>query len=158
MGQKRKKKTQIKSPLNHSLSYKRGSERSERAQRSAQAKRVSGASKRANGRASGPVLQSVLLVILAQSAPPPRHMTHCHHQSTFITLIYTDSIVTIFLYFHHRRSILILYLLLSSFHPWRNSLCDSTEDPDHIANTINIVIMCHRYHFKPRHTYFRPTP
>ena len=43
-------------------------ERAREASRAKQAQRVSGASEQANGRASGPVLQSVFLVILAHSA------------------------------------------------------------------------------------------
>ena len=42
-------------------------ERAIEASRAEQAQRVNGASERANGRASGPVLQSVFLVVLAHS-------------------------------------------------------------------------------------------
>ena len=54
--------------MNHSLSHKHESEQSEQASRAEQATERGGASERANGRASGQVLQSVFLVILAHSA------------------------------------------------------------------------------------------
>ena len=54
---------------NHPLSHERGSERCERSggrersEQSAASERVSGASERANGRASGPVLTSLFLFV-----------------------------------------------------------------------------------------------
>ena len=70
--------------MNHSLSHERGSERSraskqksecsgarERSKQCGTSEQVSGASKRANGRASGPVLQTVFLAVINHSAPPP---------------------------------------------------------------------------------------
>ena len=71
MGQNRKKHRMNNHLIIHygvSKVSKRASERSEGRERSEQSgasKRVSGASERANGRASGPVLTSVFLVILA---------------------------------------------------------------------------------------------
>ena len=77
MGQNREKHRINSHPIIHCPTSKGVSEMSERvsaaeraskASRTEQAQRVSGASERANGRASGPVLRSVFLAFLAHSA------------------------------------------------------------------------------------------
>ena len=52
-------------------------ERASKASRAEQAQRVSGVSERANGQASGPVLQSVFLVVLA-------HCVQCIYPLVFL--------------------------------------------------------------------------